>query len=112
MRRDSLIVLIGPAAEVTNDIGNTITTPRRTEVFAEKKSIKQSEFYQAAANGFKPELTFVIWNREYNLESKLEHTGKDGIPREYNIIRTYDKSNEEIELICAGIVGTEVRSDG
>jgi SPP1 family predicted phage head-tail adaptor len=99
MRKKEVIKLIG-ASTVQNDIGDPIEEiSGEREIFAEKKSIKQSEFYQAAATGLKPELTFVVWTREYNQESTLEYNSK-----KYNIIRTYDRDDEHTELICSGLV--------
>ncbi len=82
-----------------NDIGDTIETLISRQVFADKQSIRQTEFYQAQATGLKPELMFVIRSIDYQDEKKLSYNGK-----EYNIIRTYDKNGELIELICEGVV--------
>lgn len=82
-----------------NDIGDTIDTETLRQVFANKKSIKQSEFYQAAATGLKPEIMFEVRTDEYQDEKRLSYNNK-----EYNIIRTYDKNGELTELICSGIV--------
>jgi len=82
-----------------NSLGDVIETPIEREVFADKQSIRQSEFYQAAATGLRPELMFVIRTIEYNGETKLKYNGK-----EYTIIRTYDKDGELTELICQGVV--------
>lgn len=73
-------------------------------VFADKKSIRQSEFYQSQATGMKPEVMFIIRSSEYDNETKLIYNLK-----RYNIIRAFETKNEMTELICAGIVGTEVR---
>lgn len=84
----------------TNDLGDPIKVPNKGPiVFADKQSIRQSEFYQAAAVGLKPELTFIIRTCEYNQEPQLEFNSKT-----YNIIRTYEKDSEFIELICQGVV--------
>lgn len=56
------------------------------EVFANKKSIKQSEFYQAATIGLKPEILFEVYSVEFNEDEKVRYNGK-----EYSILRTYDK---------------------
>jgi SPP1 family predicted phage head-tail adaptor len=98
MRFDKVIYLISVTTS-ENDIGDPIETPVKRQTFAEKKSVRQSEFYQAAATGLKPELTFVIWSREYGGEQKLEYDGKT-----YTIIRTYSKNGELVELICTGLV--------
>lgn len=69
-------------------------------VFANRKSIRQSEFYQAHMAGLQPEIMFEVRFAEYNEERKLRHNG-----RRYNIIRTYTKNEETIELVCAREVG-------
>jgi SPP1 family predicted phage head-tail adaptor len=83
-----------------NSMGDVIETETTRQVFANKKSIRQSEFYQAAATGLKPELMFEIRSIEYAEEQKLQYNGKT-----YTIIRTYSKNDELIELICSGMVG-------
>jgi SPP1 family predicted phage head-tail adaptor len=70
-----------------------------SEISADKKSIRQNEFYQAAAAGLRPELMFEIRTIEYNEEPVLQYNG-----REYNILRTYEKDSEFIELVCQGVV--------
>jgi SPP1 family predicted phage head-tail adaptor len=84
-----------------NDMGDVIETPVEREVFADKQSIRQSEFYQAAATGLRPELMFVVRSIDYNQEPKLKHGDKD---KTYTIIRTYEKDGELIELVCQGVV--------
>ena len=55
-----------------NDMGDIIETPTEREVFADKQSIRQSEFYQAAATGLRPELMFAVRSIDYNQEPKLK----------------------------------------
>jgi SPP1 family predicted phage head-tail adaptor len=88
-----------------NSIGNTTETKVYREIFADKQSVRQSEFYQASATGLKPEIMFEIRSEEYNNEETMRYNSK-----EYRIIRTYDKGNDLIELICEGITGSEVKS--
>jgi SPP1 family predicted phage head-tail adaptor len=86
-----------------NDMGDPVEIPVEREVFADKQSIRQSEFYQAAATGLRPELMFVVRTIDYNNEPKARWPATaDG--KEYNIIRTYDKDGELTELICQGVV--------
>lgn len=82
-----------------NELGDTIEVPTERQVFADKQSVRQSEFYQAAATGLRPELMFVVRTIEYNGETRLKYNGK-----EYSIIRTYDKDGELTELVCQGVV--------
>lgn len=94
--------------EVINLIGttggeNAVGDPIKTETIsgdipADKQSITRSEFYQAAAVGMKPSVTFVIRSCEYNDESLLKWNEKT-----YKIIRTYQKDDEFIELVCEGV---------
>jgi SPP1 family predicted phage head-tail adaptor len=98
------VVTLITVTNSTNDIGNTIETSTTRQVFANKKSIRQSEFYQAQATGLKPEIAFEIRSLDYNNESKLSYNNKT-----YIIIRTYQKNEDFMELICEGIVGSEVR---
>lgn len=93
------VVTLIDVAYATNGIGDTIETEIRTEVFADKQSIRQSEFYQAAATGLRPELMFVVRSIDYNQQPKLDYDGKT-----YTIIRAYDKDGEFTELVCQGVV--------
>ncbi|MBP1992545.1 phage head closure protein [Paenibacillus eucommiae] len=105
MRLDSVIYLISKTTE-ENEIGDPIFTTVKREIFAEKNSVRQSEFYQAAAHGLKPELTFIVWKQEYLDEERLEFE-----KRIYDIIRTFEKDSEFIELVCQGISGHLIRGD-
>ena len=71
------------------------------KVFAELKSIGQSEFYQAQAVGLKPEIKFVLPDYlEYSNEQivRFQEFGKD-TEEEYTVLRTY-RNNNLIELVC------------
>lgn len=83
--------------------GEPIQTLVYKELFANKKSVRQSEFYQAAVTGLKPELLFEIHTFEYNNEQKLRYpAGEDG--KVYDIIRTYE-NGEITELTVSSFVG-------
>jgi len=83
-----------------SDIGDIVETRTDRQVYANKKSIRQSEFYQAQANGLRPEAMFEMRSIDYQGEQKLIHDGK-----EYNVIRTYSKNGEILELVCDRLVG-------
>lgn len=102
MRKKHVITLIGISYS-ENDMGDSIETKTEREILAEKKSIKQSEFYQAQATGLRPELTFVVWSDEYGGEQELKYNGKT-----YTIIRTFDQNEKNLELICQGLVNKAV----
>jgi SPP1 family predicted phage head-tail adaptor len=93
------VVELITVVNTVNDMKDPIKTPSYREVFANKKSIRQNEFYQAAATGLRPELMFEIRTIEYEGERQIRYNKKT-----YNIIRTYDKNEEITELICSGVV--------
>jgi SPP1 family predicted phage head-tail adaptor len=84
-----------------NEFGDPVSdeNPIETEVFANKKSVRQSEFYQAAATGLKAELMFEMRQADYADEREIQYEGKV-----YKIIRTFQKDSELIELICQSLV--------
>lgn len=82
-----------------DDIGDIISTPIERKVLADISSIKQSEFYQAQANGLKPEFIFIIRAFEYRGEESVKYGNKT-----YRILRTYDRLDGNIELTCIGAV--------
>lgn len=82
----------------SDDIGDAIKGEAYwSKIYAKKKSITQNEFYQAQAQGFKPELKFEINLFEYNDNKKIKY--KDRI---YKILRTYEISSEKMEIVCIG----------
>jgi SPP1 family predicted phage head-tail adaptor len=80
-----------------DDIGNQVETETTNEVWAEETGIRQSEFYNAAVAGLRPERTFVIWANEYSGQTRIE---ADGV--KYKLIRAYNNPSrsEMIELVC------------
>lgn len=82
-----------------NSVGDPVTTETPRQVFANKKSIRQSEFYQAAATNLKPEIMFEIRSIEYAGEKILEYENKS-----YSIMRTFSKNGEILELTCASLI--------
>ena len=100
---NSVIKLIQETTTV-NKYGDLINAETEREIFAEVKSIGQSEFYQAAAVGLKPEIKFVIADfLDYQGEKKLKYAPFDNseTPTEitYNIIRTY-RTGLALEIVC------------
>jgi SPP1 family predicted phage head-tail adaptor len=63
------------------------------QVYVNKKSVRQSEIYQAASVGLRPELMFEIRSQEFQNEERLRYNGKV-----YEIIRMYDRG-EITELV-------------
>lgn len=97
---DSVIKLISET-KVVDEYGDMIIEETERSVFAELKSIGQSEFYQAQAVGLKPELKFVLPDYlEYEGEQKLKFQDfNESEESEYSVLRTY-KNNNALELVC------------
>lgn len=82
--------------EGTNDNGYPIEIERTSEnIFANKKSVRSSEFHQAAANNIALQAVFEVYTFELIEGSKyVLHNEK-----EYEIVRIYD-NGEKTELVC------------
>lgn len=93
---DRPLVLVS-VAEDLNEYGESIERWTERKVFAEEQSIFQSEFYEANALGFKPELKFKLADyREYRGESKAIYGGQV-----YRILRTFRKGTT-LEMVLTG----------
>lgn len=82
-----------------DEYGDPVNKEIRTqEIFAEQRSISQTEFYQAQTAGSKPEIKFVIPDYlEYAGQQYLIHADM-----RYKILRTYRKASNELEITCYG----------
>lgn len=96
---DSIITLIAETNTV-DEYGDTVTVETERTIFAEVKSIGQTEFYQAQAVGLKPEIKFVIADFvDYQNEKKLKYTPFGGTEDIYTVLRTYRTKNQ-LEIVC------------
>ena len=78
------------------------------EVYANKKSVGRSEFYQSMQAGITATAVFetrvcdfeesTVTNSVKHEATRVEHDGK-----KYNIIRTYSKDNEMLEITCSDL---------
>lgn len=64
-----------------------------TMVYCNKKSVKGVEFYQAQAQGIRPELVIEIKTNPTDKQTHFKFNNKV-----YRILRTYSKNDEVIEL--------------
>lgn len=97
---DSVITLMKETNTI-NEYGDTVQTFAERTVFAEVKSIGQSEFYQAEAVGLKPEIKFVIADfADYQNEKQLKYTPFGGTEEIYTVLRTY-RNKINLEIVCA-----------
>lgn len=86
--------------ETTDEYGDAVKTYQETQVYAQIKSIGQSEFYQAQAVGFKPEIKFVLADfYDYQGQQLIKYTPFDGTEEIYTVIRTY-RQDTTLEIVC------------
>ncbi|MBO4541940.1 MAG: phage head closure protein [Bacteroidales bacterium] len=97
---DSIITL-KKETNTVNEYGDTVQTFTERTVFAEVKSISQSEFYQAQATGLKPEIKFVIADFvDYQGEKILSYKPFGASAAEdYTVLRTY-RNKINLEIVC------------
>lgn len=90
---------------ITNSVGDLIETPTKRAALAAILDYRNKDFYQAMANGLKPEITFAVNKYEYEGEKEVEFEDKS-----YRIIDTYpvkakdDSEFESLALVCSGLV--------
>ena len=90
-----------------NNVGDQIETPKKSMRFAKIKSIGQSEFYQAQAQGLKPEIKFVLADYlDYDNQEEVIYNNF-----RYKVLRTFRTGNE-IEVVCYGGIRLEVVGNG
>ena len=82
-------------SEGKNQYGEITETSIKRTIFANVKSVRQSEFYAAQTAGKKPEIVLVVRAAEYAGEEKIEYNGE-----EYYFIRCFSKNGELLELVC------------
>lgn len=90
-----------------DEYGDKVIEQVRRPVFAECKSITQTEFYQAQSVGLKPEIKFhLATSWDYENEEEVAFNGVI-----YKVQRTYISEDDSIDIICYGGVRDEHTED-
>lgn len=97
-----IIELVNVTTTTKNDIGDPVVAKTYTSVFADKLAINQSEFYQSNNQGLRLDLKFKCRYTDYNNQTQIRYPKTTG--KTYDIIRTYNKNDEFIELTCQGVI--------
>lgn len=66
------------------------------QVFCAKKSVPQSEFFQAGMSGIKASCVLIVNRFDYLNEETVKYNDKI-----YSIYRIYDRPDERTELYCS-----------
>ena len=100
------VIYLQTIKRTTNNVGDLIEQPERVMRFAGIKSIGQAEFYQAQAQGLKPEIKFVLADfLDYDNQEEVIYNNF-----RYKVLRTFRTGNE-IEIVCYGGIRLEVVQD-
>ncbi len=87
------VIELGKSVIKTDDYGNQFKDYEFREVFADVRSVSQSEYYTAAQTGLKPSFKMVLADYyDYEEEETVRYNGQL-----YKVIRTY-RSKTELEL--------------
>ena len=78
-----------------SSVGIPVLTETSRTVYAEKESVKRSEFYAANSSGARADIVFVINEDEYNDEMLVKYNAVY-----YKVVRAYAKRGR-VELTCA-----------
>lgn len=96
-------IKLGKRIETVNKGEVTVTTDF-SNVFANKISIRQSEYYESAKVGLRPEIAFAIRLHVFDNHDRVEYKGKL-----YEIVRTYEnQANETFEIYLSNYTGTDI----
>lgn len=95
------VIKLVSETNIVNAYGDLVPTQSERTVFAELRSIGQSEFYQAQASGLKPEIKFILSDYlEYQNEKIIRYKAFDkDVEEEYTVLRTY-RNNNMLEIVC------------
>lgn len=92
---DVEIVLIADKSEGTDRDGYPVIEETKKTVFARKKSVARTEFYEALRSGVNPVYIFEVFAGDYDGQRLLEYEGD-----RYEVTRTYQAALDCISLTC------------
>ena len=96
----SEILYLLEEVETFDNLNRPHASFKENKVYANKKSVKRTEFYQAQAGGFKPEKCFEIKTIEFD-EDRYTHAKYNDVI--YKILRFYEVDSEITEITLTGL---------
>lgn len=93
MKQDVQLTLIDATYAITCGYEQATTTT--SDVYGVKRSVQRNDFYLASQAGYRADAIFDMWSFEYGGQEMLK---AEDIT--YDIIRTYQKTPDIIELTC------------
>ena len=89
-----VITLIKTEETTTAMGGRESKVTNEKKIFAEKKSVRSNEFYQAYQSGLEVSIIFKVWATEYDDQLIIKYNDKY-----YTVVRTYE-IGEHLEITC------------
>lgn len=102
--RNDVITLVKIEGYTNDKYGRQVMQEKKTEVFCDVQSIRQSEFTEAGKLGITPAFCFEIFAEEYEGQSEVEYAGA-----RYKVYRTFRnrKFPDCLELYAAERTGVK-----
>lgn len=83
------VITLIEIGNVKDELGTRIPEIiNENEIFASKKSVRSSEFYQAQQSGMEVVAVFRVWSGDYNNERVIRYNDEY-----FTVIRTYEKGD-------------------
>ena len=102
---DSVATLVSERIDF-DELGNEKIITAEKQIFCNKKSVNQSEFFKASEAGLKPQLMILVFAVDYNGENKIKVDDKV-----YYIYRTYQKTKDKLELYLSTKLADGVQNE-
>lgn len=93
MKQDCKIALRQTVYDIVD--GYETETYSDIVIWAGRRSVTRSEFYQASQLGYRADVIFTIYAFEYHGEEQVVCNGVI-----YDVVRTYQKTPDILELTC------------
>lgn len=100
MDRSTPIYLI-TETKSQNAIGEWVTTESQRKVYANVKSVTQTEYFSASQIGLNPDYKFTMFAQDWQGEMIVEYNGY-----RYSVYRVYVATTDRMELYAQREAGT------
>lgn len=92
MDRSDIVTLISQVF-VQDEIGQEVAQETKRDVFCNVSSVTRNEWFEAARQGFQPQLRITMFRYDYQNEKIMEFK-----ETRYAVYRTFVGTNETLEL--------------
>ena len=90
-------------SKAQNSIGEWVTTETERTVYANVRSVTQSEFFNASQIGLAPDYKMTMFGPDYQGEKVVQYNGE-----RYAVYRVYQDKTDKIELYVQKEAGVDI----